>query len=303
MNTAYRGIFAIANTPFDAGGALLWDELDQVFDWVIRAGAHGLVWPVMASEFTTLSYLERMEGTRRATAVAAGRVPVVIGVADTSQSGAVALAEAAARAGADAVIAMPPWSTKLATFALIESYYRAIADACGVPVFVQNVGAPLGSSLPARSVVDLCERIPLVQYLKEEKDPQGQSLSEVLDLHSPAVRGVFSGSQCMWLLADHARGASGSMPASHMIDVDVRIWNLLEAGDVAQARRVHRDKMVLENALISMRGGWRSAKEVLRQRGVITSSAIRNQGPLILDDVDRAQLAYALSVVEPYFLD
>jgi dihydrodipicolinate synthase/N-acetylneuraminate lyase len=301
MNTAYRGIFAIANTPFDADGVLLWDDLDRVFDWVIRAGAHGLVWPVMASEFTSLSYRERIEGTRRAVQVASGRVPVVIGVADTSQAGAVAFAEAAAGSGADAVIAMPPWSTKLASLPLIEAYYRAIADACGLPVFIQNVGAPLGSSLSARSVIDLCDRIPLVQYLKEEKDPQGQSLSEVLDLHSPAVRGVFSGSQCMWLLADHARGASGSMPASHMVDLDVRIWSLLEAGDVAQARRVHRDKMVMENALTSMRGGWRSAKEVLRRRGVIRSAAIRNLGPLILDDIERAELDAALSVIEPYF--
>jgi hypothetical protein len=58
---------------------------------------------------------------------------------------------------------------------------------------------------------------------------------------------------------------------------------------------------VLENALTSMRGGWRSAKEVLRRRGVISSAAIRNQGPLMLDDVDRAELDHALSVVEPYF--
>lgn len=297
----YRGIFAIANTPFDDAGNLLWDELDAVFDWVIRAGAHGLVWPVMASEFTSLSFSERLEGARRAVQVAAGRVPVVIGVADTSQAGAVALAEAAAQAGADAVIAMPPWSTKLASPSLIETYYRAIAEACGLPIVVQNVGPPLGSALPGRTLVNLCERIPLVQYLKEEKDPKGQSLSEVLEAHSPAVRGVFSGSQCMWLIADHARGVCGSMPASHLVDVDVRIWNLLEAGDIGGARRIHRDKMVLENAVMSMRGGWLSAKEVLRRRGVISSAAIRNLGPLVIDEVDQTELDYALSLVEPYF--
>jgi len=296
----YRGIFAIANTPFDDAGNLLWDELDAVFDWVIRAGAHGLVWPVMASEFTSLSFSERLQGTWRAVQVAAGRVPVVIGVADTSQAGAVALAEAAAQAGADAVIAMPPWSTKLSSPSLIEAYYRAIGDACGLPIVVQNVGPPLGSALPGRTVLDLCERIPLVQYLKEEKDPKGQSLSEVLEAHSPAVRGVFSGSQCMWLIADHARGVCGCMPASHMVDVDVLIWNLLEAGNVEQARLVHRDKMVLENAVTSMRGGWLSAKEVLRRRGVISSAAIRNHGPLVIDEVDNAELDYAMSVVAPY---
>ena len=226
-DATYRGIFIIANTPFDNDGALLWDDLERTFDWVIRAGAHGLVWPVMASEFNVLSFPERIEGMRRAVDVAGGRVPVVIGVADTSQAGAVALAEAAAHAGADAVIAMPPWATKLASRALIEAYYRAIADAAGLPVFIQNVSAPLGSSLPGSFVVELCERIPLVQYLKEEKDPKGQALSEVLAPHSPAVKGVFSGSQCGYIIADHARGVSGSMPGAHMADVDVQILSLI----------------------------------------------------------------------------
>ncbi len=301
MDADYRGIFVIANTPFDNEGALLWDDLENTFDWVIRAGGHGLVWPVMASEFSVISFRERVEGFRRAVAVSAGRVPVVAGVADTSQAGAVALAEAAAQAGADAVIAMPPWSTKLASQALVEAYYRAIAEAAGLPVMIQNVGPPLGSSLPGSFVVELCERIPLVQYLKEEKDPKGQALSEVLAPHSPEVKGVFSGSQCAYLLADHARGVAGSMPAAHMVDVDVQIWELLEAGDLEAARKVHKDKMVLESTVSSLRGGWLSSKEVLRRRGVISCAAIRNQGPLMLDEVDDAQLSYALDLVSQYF--
>lgn len=301
MGSGYRGILVITNTPFDDEGALLWADLERLFDWVIRAGAHGVVWPVMASEFNVLSFPERIEGMRRAVDVAAGRVPVVIGVADTSQAGAVALAEAAARAGADAVLAMPPWSTKMASHALIEAYYRAIAEAAGLPVFIQNVSPPLGSSLPGSFVVELCERIPLVQYLKEEKDPKGQALSEVLAPQSPAVKGVFSGSQCSYIIADHARGVSGSMPAAHMTDVDVQIWNLLEAGEIEAARRMHRDKMVLESTVSSLRGGWLSAKEVLRRRGVISCAAIRNQGPLVLDEVDEAQIEYALDLVSQYF--
>jgi 4-hydroxy-tetrahydrodipicolinate synthase len=297
----YRGIFVIANTPFDNEGNLLWDDLERTFDWVIRAGAHGLVWPVMASEFTALAFPERVEGMRRAVDVAAGRVPVVIGVADTSLAGAVALAEAAARAGADAVIAMPPWATKLGSHALIEAYYRAIAEAAGLPVFIQNVSPPLGSNLPGSFVVELCERIPLVQYLKEEKDPKGQALSEVLAPHSPAVKGVFSGSQCGYIIADYARGVCGSMPGAHMADVDVRIWELLEMGEIEAARQIHKDKMVLESTVSSLRGGWLSAKEVLRRRGVVSCAAIRNQGPLVLDEVDEAQLAYALDLVSKYF--
>lgn len=299
--TAFRGIFVIVNTPFDADGALLWEDLENLFDWTIRAGAHGIVWPAMASEFTVLSYPERVEGMRRAVQVAAGRVPVVIGVADTSQAGAVALAKEAARAGADAVIAMPPWATKLATPAMVEAYYRAIAEAGGLPVIIQNVGPPIGSSLSAEFVTRLCERIPLVQYLKEEKDPKGYSLSEVISLRNPAVKGVFSGNQCAWLIADYARGVCGSMPAAHLVDVDVQIWEHLEAGRIEEARRIHRDKMVLENTINGLRHGWLSAKEVLRRRGVISSAAVRNQGPLILDDVEEIELEYALGLVSQYF--
>ena len=176
-----------------------------------------------------------------------------------------------------------------------------MAEAAGLPVVIQNVGPPLGSNLPGRFVVDMCDNILLVQYLKEGKDPQGQSLSEVIDRATPALKGVFSGSQCYWLVSDYQRGVCGCIPASHVTDVDVHIWELLEAGDVAGARRVHRDKMVLENILSGMRASGRAGKEVLRRRVVLSRAASRNTGPLKLDAKDLSEIAYGLSVVEPYF--
>jgi 4-hydroxy-tetrahydrodipicolinate synthase len=300
MSKEFRGIFSIPQTPFNETGDLLWEDLQRECDWIVRAGAHGLVYPVMASEYTVLSFPERVQGMNLAVEAVDGRIPVVIGVADTSAAGAAALAIEAAKAGADAVIAMPPWGTKMTSHERIEAYYRAIADVSGLPVFIQNVGPPLGSSLPGSFIVKLCEIIPLVQYLKEEKDPKGQKLSEVLDLNSPGVKGVFSGSQCYWLISDYQRGACGCMPASYVVDVDVRIWELLEAGDIEGARRVHRDKMVLETIKLGMPTRV-AGKEVLRRRGVISCNAVRNEGPHTLDATDLAELEYGLSIVEPYF--
>jgi 4-hydroxy-tetrahydrodipicolinate synthase len=300
MDKGFRGIFSIPQTPFNDAGELLWDDLQQECDWIVRAGAHGLVYPVMASEYTVLSFPERVQGMNLAARAVNGRIPVVIGVADTSTAGAAALAAEAAKAGADAVIAMPPWGTKMTSHELIEAYYRAIAEMSALPVFIQNVGLPLGSSLPGSYIVQLCEIIPQVQYLKEEKDPKGQKLSEVLDLNSPEVKGVFSGSQCYWLIADHQRGACGCMAASYVVDVDVRIWELLEAGDIEGARRVHRDKMVLETIKLGMPAQV-AGKEILVRRGVISCNAVRNTGPHGLDATDLTELEYGLSVVEPYF--
>jgi 4-hydroxy-tetrahydrodipicolinate synthase len=258
----------------------------------------------MASEFTVLATHERIEGMKRAVDVVAGRIPVVIGVADTSQAGAVRLAEEAARAGADAIIALPPWHTKLGSLDLVQAYYFALADAAGLPTFIQNTSPPMGAGLSAAYVIKLCEEHPLIQYLKEEKSPQGHSVSEVIDAsrrdgETPAVKGVFSGASAKYLISEYKRGVSGNMPGCVLPDLDAQIWDLLEAGDEARAREIHNAKIVLENALGNM--PFRARKEVLRRRGVISCAASRNVGPLVLDEVERAEIEYVMGVVEPYF--
>jgi dihydrodipicolinate synthase/N-acetylneuraminate lyase len=301
MAERFRGVFAIAQTPFNDAGDILWDDFEYECDWIVRAGAHGFVYPVMVSEFTVLSYPERVQAMDLAVGAVGGRIPVVIGVADTSTAGAARLAEEAARAGADAVIAMPPWGTKLSSNDGVTAYYRALAEAGGLPVFIQNAGPPLGSSLPGAFVVELCREIELVRYLKEEKPPQGQSLSEVISLSGPEVKGVFSGGNCRYLISEYKRGVAGSMPPSHVADLDAQVWEWMEAGDEAKAHQIHDAKIVLENAVVGLPGGVMACKEVLRRRGVLSNSAVRGLGPLRLDDHDQAALDYALSVVEAYF--
>ena len=301
MTQPFRGIYSIAQTPFSDAGDILWDDFEFECDWIVRTGAHGSVYPVMVSEFTVLSTRERVQAMDIAVQTVAGRIPVVIGVADTSTNGAAYLAEQAARAGADAVIAMPPWGTKLTSNEQIADYYRALAQAGGLPIFIQNAGPPLGSSLPGAFVVELCEKIDLVRYLKEEKSPQGQSISEVLDLAGPDTQGVFSGGNCRYLIAEYGRGVAGSMPPSHVSDLDAQVWDLLEGGQEARAREIHDAKIILENAIMGLPGGVMACKEVLVRRGVLSNSAVRGRGALRLDDHDRAALDYAMSVVEPYF--
>jgi 4-hydroxy-tetrahydrodipicolinate synthase len=299
MTQQLRGIYSIIQTPFDAAGNLLWADMERESDWTIRAGSHGVVWPVMASEFTVLSYRERVEGFRLIADTVAGRVPFVAGVADTSQAGATDLALEAARAGADALIALPPWSTKLASEALVEAYYRALAEAADLPIVVQNCDPPFGSGLSARFVVELCRRIPQVRYLKEEKSPQGHSLSEVIALSGEEVHGVFSGASCHWIISEHARGCCGNMPACVLPDVDARIWDLLESGQGERARELHDAKMVLERALAAM-PTRRARKEVLVRRGVLSQPYGRNLGPERLDEIDMAELERGMAAVAPY---
>lgn len=300
MPKPWRGIFAIVTSPFDEMSAFLWEDFQRECDWVVRAGSHGLVWPVMASEFTVISRRERVQGMKLAVDAVAGRIPVVIGVADTSKDGTIDLAKEAAKAGADSIIAMPPWATKMVGEDLYRDYYRSLAEAAGVPVMIQNCSPPLGSALSGKFVVELCKEIPLVQYLKEEKRPQGPSITEVIELAGPEVKGVFSGAGAKYIMAEYQRGVCGNMPACTIADIDSQIWDALEAGDEAKAREIMEAKAVFENAMMGM-PGRRARKEVLVRRGVLSTPYSRNEVGVALDAYDTAELEYALSKIEPYF--
>src|SRR5437867_1715385 len=122
----WRGIFTIPVTPFDEDTEIDLDSLRSQLDFSVEAGAAGIVHPVMASEFFTLTDDERLQMMPVVTGQVAGRIPVVIGVAATGVPGARRFARAAREAGADAVIAMPPYVTKLSPDDVLR-YFETIS--------------------------------------------------------------------------------------------------------------------------------------------------------------------------------
>jgi 4-hydroxy-tetrahydrodipicolinate synthase len=299
MSETLRGFYAIALTPFDEAGDLLWDDLEREFDWIARCGAHGVVWPVNNSEQRVLTPWERSRGFEVAVQAVGGRIPVVAGVAETSKAGAVALAEAAGKFGADAVIALPPWAAKLHSEALIEDYFRALAGAAGVPVFVQNLLPPIGSGLSSALIVELSRRIPLVQYVKEERDPHGKYVSEVVALAGPELKGVFTGGHLLGLVNGHLRGAAGNIASCELSDVYAQIWDRMDAAAVDEARALQDLEAVFYRCMRTLPSVG-APKRVLVRRGVFSSDALRNTGRPALDDVFEAELDHALEVLAPY---
>jgi len=299
MRQRLRGYFPIALTPFTQDGTLIWADLGREFDFIARSGAHGMVWPVNDSEYTLLPFPERVQGFSLAVDTIAGRLPVVLGVADTSRAGAVALAGAAAKAGADVVIAMPPWDVKLGTSAQVTDYYRAIADAAGVPVVIQNLSGPRGSDLTSQQVADLCHDIPLVQYVKEERFRQASRVSELVGLMGEGLKGVFSGGWTLNVVAMHRRGAIGNMRGTSVPEVGARIWDLMEAGDEAAARELEERLDVLDRAKLAVQT-VQGVKALLVRRGIFTSAAMRNTAPRALDEGLLHELYHGLDLLTPY---
>lgn len=299
MSSAMRGIYTIPSTPFDDSGRLDEEGLRRVVDFCVGCGAHGIVSPVNASEFTRLSDEERLTVARVVVEQTAARVPVVIGTAGLSAEHAAMFSRHAARVGADAVIAMPPYVNRITWEDGLVAYYRAISDACGLPVFVQNYAGPAGTDMPARTLARIVREVEGVEYVKEETLPATHKLTRVLALAGPGLRGVFGGAGGRYLLLEHPRGSAGNMPGCHVTDVVVRLWDALEAGDAAEAKRVYG----LLAPLYALETQCPGAvyKEVLRRRGVLANARSRNAPPDRMDPEDHRALDEILADLEPLF--
>src|SRR5919202_2387965 len=107
-------------------------------------------------------------------------------------------------------------------------------------------------------------------------------MSAVRELAGPAVEGIMGGMSGRYLLEEYRRGACGTMPACEVADAHVRVWDALERGDEAEARRLHTMLLPLLNyeAMYS----FSVYKEVLVRRGVMASARTRVPGVGVLDE-------------------
>jgi 4-hydroxy-2-oxoglutarate aldolase len=167
----FAGVFAPVTTPFDSTtGEVAPDALRQNVARLLGAGLHGVVLAGSTGESALLDPDEqrRMVGWGREV-VPEGRW-LVAGTGAESTRQAVALTQAAAAEGADAVLVRPPsYFANVTSAATLLAYYRAVADASPVPVLVYNI--PKYTRLPLAA--ELLAELATHPNIKGAKDSSG----------------------------------------------------------------------------------------------------------------------------------
>jgi dihydrodipicolinate synthase/N-acetylneuraminate lyase len=289
----FRGVFTIPSTPFSENGELDIPSFRRMIDFCVGCGAHGLVFPVNASEWSALSDEERLKLSQVLVEQNAGRLPVVIGVNAPAPESAAKFAAHARSIGADAVIAMPPRG--VAQDSVIFDFYRRISDAGRLPVFVQDHDAPVGTTMSAEFMLRLCREIEFVKYIKEESTPTTFKTAALVKGGKGICRGVFGGAGGRYLIEEYRRGSSGQMPGCHVTDVVVALWNALEKGDEKRALYIYKEMAPLFFFETQLSGCY---KEVLYRRGVIACPLKRN-GAMPMDETASRYLDEILKNLEP----
>jgi 4-hydroxy-tetrahydrodipicolinate synthase len=155
MSEPFHGVLPALITPFtDDGGAIDVPALAAIVDRLVGAGVGGLVPGGSTGEFTTLTNAERRELVEVSVEAAAGRVPVVAGTGALSTRETVELSVHAERAGAGAVMIVPPFYDALSWRELL-AHYTAVADAIDIPIMYYNLPSASGVTLTAAQLREL----------------------------------------------------------------------------------------------------------------------------------------------------
>jgi 4-hydroxy-tetrahydrodipicolinate synthase len=162
----FHGVLPALITPFTEDGTDVdADALAAIVDRLVGAGVAGLVPGGSTGEFTTLSTAERHAVIEVTLEAAAGRVPVVAGTGALSTRETVELSLHAERAGAAAVMVVPPFYEALGWRELL-AHYRAVAEAISIPIMYYNLPSASGVKLDADQLREL-QRVARVTSLKD----------------------------------------------------------------------------------------------------------------------------------------
>jgi 4-hydroxy-tetrahydrodipicolinate synthase len=134
---SWTGVFPAVTTQFRDDLSLDIDATARVIEGLIRDGVSGLIVCGSVGENTSLTRPEKVAVMEAAKAVAAGRVPVLCGIAEFTTAFAVETAREAARVGIDGIMVMPAlvYSAKPHETA---AHFRTVATATDLPVMLYN---------------------------------------------------------------------------------------------------------------------------------------------------------------------
>jgi 5-dehydro-4-deoxyglucarate dehydratase len=130
------GVIAFPITPFKDDLSLDLDGLRHNLTKLIEHDICAIVAAGGTGEMYSLTPSEHLEVIKATVEVVNGRVPIIVGVG-FNQTLAVQLAQAAAQAGADGILAFPPYYPQADDEGILE-YYRAIGAATPLGLFVYS---------------------------------------------------------------------------------------------------------------------------------------------------------------------
>jgi 4-hydroxy-tetrahydrodipicolinate synthase len=244
MTARFQGIIPPMVTPFNPDETIAERALRDDAEYLISVGAAGLTVTGSTGEGAGLSPEETCQAHRAVVTQVRGRVPVIGGAIPDTTAEAIRLAGAAREAGVDALQITPPHYLFPPSADDVIDYYRAIADAAGLPVIIYNVVPWATIDVP--TLLRLIE-LPQIAGVKQS----GGDIHKLSDLlHAAKDRTSILTAVDDLLYPSFVLGADGAIAAilTAVPGLCVDLYEAVRRGD-------HETALALHNHLLAI---WRT---------------------------------------------
>ncbi|MEX2565798.1 MAG: dihydrodipicolinate synthase family protein [Cyclobacteriaceae bacterium] len=246
-----EGIITPMITPLLDDNHLDFEGLKKLTNHLITGGVHGIFILGTTGECTNISYAVRSRLIRETCLKVDGAVPVLVGISDTSMEESISLAKIAHQAGAQAVVAAPPYYFGLGEAELLD-YYKKLAEALPLPLFLYNMPSHTKTMLSQKVVVELSKH-PNIIGLKDSSGNAVYFNSMVYAFRNQPDFSLLVGPEEMMVAAVLMGGHGGVSGGSNMFPkLYVDLYQATRSGDLQQMAQLQEMVMEISSELYAL---------------------------------------------------
>nr|WP_293302053.1 dihydrodipicolinate synthase family protein [Allomuricauda sp.] len=233
----WKGVMPAVTTKFTTNDQLDLAMFEKNIKAQMEAGVHGIILGGTLGEASTLEPDEKETLVKTSLAIADGKIPVVMNVAEQSTKDAIAMAQQAEKAGADGLMVLPPMRYRATDFETV-TYFKAIANNTSLPIMLYNNPVDYKIEVTLDMLEDLLE-CNNIQAIKEST----RDITNIIRLQNrfgDRVK-VFTGVDTLGLesLAIGADGWVAGLVCAFPAET-VAIYELVKAGRINEALEIYR---------------------------------------------------------------
>ena len=266
----FAGVYPILYMPFNEKSDIDYEDLRKLTEFVIASGADGLG-IAMGSEIFKMSESERDLVLKTVVDQVNGRVNVVMHTGAQGTDLALNYSLKAKELGADALMVTPPTVLPIPN-EIIVKHYVEISEKVKTPIFIQDIWT---SPISPAVMIEIVRATEYAKYAKAETPPTTMRTTELKKLGGDEVI-VFGGAWGTNFISELNRGSVGTMPGCAVPEFYTKAWKYWKM-DRPDDARTHMEKIspLLSLLTRSLDVSFHLDKEILRRRGVISSTNVR----------------------------
>lgn len=185
----FEGAGVAIVTPFHEDGSINFGKLEELIDFQIENHTDSIIICGTTGEASAMTDDEHLECIKIAVERTRGRVPVIAGTGSNDTRHGITLTTRAKALGVDATLQVTPYYNKATQRGLIE-HFKAIGEACDLPMILYNVPSRTGVNIAPQTVYEL-SKFDFVDGIKEASGDMSQ-VAQIARLCGPDFA-IYSG--------------------------------------------------------------------------------------------------------------